>query len=134
MQDQEYISGTFGGEAVSLAAASATIDIYKRTGCIPKMHELGMKLRRDSQQILGPGVWFDGMPWKPRISAHNPLHLNSIVQGLAERGHLIHPKGFYISCAHDEDDVRDFVKALKAAQYDDPLEVIQPKGTAWLRS
>jgi glutamate-1-semialdehyde aminotransferase len=134
MKDCQYISGTFGGEAVSLAAADATIGVYRNTGCIPKMHGVGMYLQRTVKRILQSGIWLDGPPWKPRLNCRDEQRLHTIVHGLAVRGHLIHPKGFYISCAHTNADVDSFVTALTAAQLDDPVTVVQPKGVSWLRS
>jgi glutamate-1-semialdehyde 2,1-aminomutase len=134
MEGSQYISGTFGGEAVSLAAALETIKIYRATGCIAKMHAVGALLQRSMRNALIDNRYFvDGMPWKPRISGPE-LNMAMLVKGLADRGHLIHPSGFYVSCVHTEADVASIVLAAKSAQYDDASQVELPKGTAWLRT
>lgn len=133
MQHAEYISGTFGGDTVALAAAKATIQIYATTGCIPRMHLVGMEVLRQLGAVLSPDFTVDGLPWKPRIVAA-PDRLAGLVTGLVRRGHLIHPRGFYVSCAHTEADVTDLVQAANAAQHDPYDNVIPPTGVSWLRA
>ncbi len=134
MRNAEYISGTFGGETVSLATAKETIRIYRTTGCIPRMHAVGLSLLRQLREALLPAYRVDGLPWKPRIGCADDRRLAGLVEGLARRGHLIHPRGFYVSCAHTEADVTDFVRAAGEAQHDPWEHVIPPKGVAWLRA
>jgi glutamate-1-semialdehyde 2,1-aminomutase len=134
MQNAEYISGTFGGETVSLAAAKATINVYRTTGCIPRMHGVGLSLLRQLREALLPEFRVDGLPWKPRIGCADDRRLAGLVEGLARRGHLIHPRGFYVSCAHTEADVTDFVRAATEAQLDPWEHVVPPRGVSWLRA
>ncbi len=47
-----FYSGTFGGEALSLAASIAVIDKMKRCNVIPRLWETGRKLALDTEQLI----------------------------------------------------------------------------------
>jgi glutamate-1-semialdehyde 2,1-aminomutase/spore coat polysaccharide biosynthesis protein SpsF len=47
-----FISGTFGGEALSLAASLATIEKLKREAVIPKLWSLGEELTKDVRGLV----------------------------------------------------------------------------------
>ncbi len=132
MQYATPVSGTFGGEAVSLAAAKATIEVYRETNPIPTMHRVGYHLLRELRRNLTPEFTVDGMAWKPRISAEK-RRLHGLVRGLARRGHLIHPGGFYVSCAHTMADVNSLAEACGAAAADDYSDIPEPAAMAWTR-
>lgn len=134
LRHAQFVSGTFGGEAVSLMAAKATMSIYRETSCIPAMHGVGTLLLAGLRDALSTDFTVDGLPWKPRVTSHDPLKLAGLVQGMAHRGHLIHPKGFYISCAHTGRDVQDLCNAAFDAAADSLDDVVPPTGTNWLRT
>ena len=75
MREAVFVSGTFGGEAVSLAAALSTIEVYQETACIPSMHAVGHRLLAGLRRVLSPDFTVDGLPWKPRITSHDPVRL-----------------------------------------------------------
>lgn len=50
--EQIFISGTFGGEALSLAASVATIDKLKREAVIPRLWSLGEELTKDVRALV----------------------------------------------------------------------------------
>ena len=70
MQHAELISGTFGGNAVSLAAANAVLDVYEREPVIKTMGARGAELQSfftTNAKAHGVPSVCSGYPCKPRI-------------------------------------------------------------------
>lgn len=95
------VSGTFGGEALGLAAARATLDIYQAEPVIAHMWRIG-------QRLIDAGV-AEGYPCHPRLTG------DAMAQAAkaATRGHLFHPSGFNVSYSHTEADADAAIEALR---------------------
>ena len=126
------ISGTFGGNPLGLAAASAVLGLYARDPVIRMLWTLGEKFQRGfeerAKQILVPARCV-GYPVHPRIefflqpgddpgrghythyrltppldyAMENRLAMSVFLQETAARGVLFHAAGFNTSVAHFED-------------------------------
>jgi len=74
--DDIFFSGTFGGEALSIAAAIATIDKLEREGAVERLWARGKALMAASNAIFekhGCGfLRFGGDGWWPRLAVTNP--------------------------------------------------------------
>ena len=68
-----FFSGTFGGEALSLAAALATLAKLERTGAVAAMHAAGRRLKREMAAVcaehgLAERIRLAGADWWPFLS------------------------------------------------------------------
>ena len=124
MKHAEWISGTFGGETLSLAACKATLDVYEKEPVIDTMWDRGNAFRKGlSVAIINHGLpaKMEGYGVHPKLTfTHDDAEVNRLLmsvalQELAERGVLIHPGGFNSSYAHTEEDVADSLAAADAA-------------------
>ena len=133
MQHADVVSGTFGGETLSLAACNAVLDIYQSEPIIETLWARGTQLQtgfNDLAQVLDVPVVCDGFAVKPRIlfdiKAQQYLELKDIpapraeassieqtkllamslfLQETALRGILWHPAGGNVSAAMTEQDI-----------------------------
>ena len=129
MEHADVVSGTFGGETLSLAACSAVLDIYQNELIIETLWARGRQLQdgfNDLAQVLGMNgqVVCDGYAVKPRIrftmgeSFHTAVNwpnggsiltdtfaMSLFLQETALRGILWHPAGGNISAAMTKEDI-----------------------------
>lgn len=121
MMDTIFFSGTFGGEALSLAAASAVLDKIVKLSVPAILARRGQALADAVTELAerhGVDSWFRlvGHPsWKIMDIGLAPgadtLLLKSLlIQELAERG-VLTMGSHNISLAHDEDAIAQIVKA-----------------------
>lgn len=125
MKYADVISGTFGGETLSLAACNATLDVYQREPVIATMWARGEQFYRGLQELLsrhGLPAHMEGYAVHPRIvftdrEQSSPANiLKSIwLQEMAEGGVLVHPGGWNVSYAHTPQDVADSLAAADKA-------------------
>lgn len=142
----KLISGTHGGEALSLAACHATLDVYEQKDVIAHLWDIGRRFQdgfnvlAQKAQAAWPSFLFrmSGYPVKPKIVADisgdrewNRLILSLFLQECAERGVLFHPGGLNICFAHREADVDETLEACAAA-FQVVLEVLDD-GTVYGR-
>ncbi|MBD3411011.1 MAG: aminotransferase class III-fold pyridoxal phosphate-dependent enzyme [Ignavibacteriales bacterium] len=115
---------TFGGEALSLAAAKATIEYMKKHGVQKRIGEQGAKLKEGYNALaekLGMASYTscEGYPMRTIVkfdpSAGNPLELKSLLQQeMIKRGVLW--GGFHnVSYSHSDADVEHTLAAYEAA-------------------
>ena len=127
-----FVSGTFGGEAVSLAAAIATIDKMERDGCVDAMWETGRALADglDTQiqaNGLGETLSLKGFdPWRllgvNDAPGGDAMAIKTfLISEMARRG-VLTLGSHNISYAHDADDIRQVVDA-----YADVLPILADK-------
>jgi len=124
MQHADVVSGTFGGEALSLAACSAVLDEYKQEPIIETLWKRGRQFQ-DGVNVLIKGLYVpavcDGFNVKPRIrftcdtDKEGNLALSLFVQELALRGVLWHPAGGNLSAAMTEQDIEFALNRVEAA-------------------
>jgi len=123
LDEQVFFFTTFGGEALSLAAAKATINELKKKKVIKHLYKLGSILK-DGYNVFTNLLEIDytraiGYPFRTMInfdsSAGNPLILKSIVQQeMIKRGVLW--SGYHnMSYSHTDEDVNHTLRAYKEA-------------------
>lgn len=126
MQHADVVSGTFGGECLSLAACSAVLDLYKSEPVIRTLWDRGQQFRIGVNTAIAqldlPAVC-DGFAVKPRIrftctnDEDRNLALSLLTQEMARNGVLWHPAGGNISAAMTEEDISNAVDTCRAALY-----------------
>jgi glutamate-1-semialdehyde 2,1-aminomutase/spore coat polysaccharide biosynthesis protein SpsF len=123
--DEIFFSGTFGGEAVSLAASAATIDKIRSHKVIDHLWKQGKKLQEGYNNLaaeLGLAEHTQCIGLAPRTvctftdkNGQESLLLRSILQQeLAKRG-VLYLFGFNISYALSDTDVEQTLEALRDA-------------------
>ena len=109
------ISGTFGGEAVSLAVAKRVIQLYKELDVCGYIESIGQMVLDEMRRALPADYTVDGMPWKPRIRHSDPATHYRFIQNMAIWRHLVHPLGMFVSFSHTAAHVESLVEAAKRA-------------------
>jgi glutamate-1-semialdehyde 2,1-aminomutase len=118
-----FFSGTFGGEALSLAASIATIDKLAAIRGPEQLWKNGAKLAAEVQQAFNESPLRDNVviggadPWrilafKPRPEASVDELKTAFISGMARRGVLVN-SSHNISCAHDEATMSEIVAAYR---------------------
>lgn len=111
MAHADVVSGTFGGEAVSLAACNAVLDLYAKEPIIETLWARGTQFQEgfnDLAQVLGVPVICDGFAVKPRIKFlldDQTMAMSLFLQETALRGLLWHPAGGNVSAAMTTEDI-----------------------------
>lgn len=123
MQHAELISGTFGGNAVSLAAADAVLDVYESEDVIGKMWRDGLKFQLHFNNLsflkgMDSYVRCNGYPVKPRIVFNTGdvdidlKAMSLLLQECAVHGVLLHYGGMNVCYALTEEDMNVTFRAL----------------------
>jgi glutamate-1-semialdehyde 2,1-aminomutase len=124
--------GTLSGNPIASVAGLATLKILKRPGAYEKLHATGNAIRSGLEQALrnagipavikGEPVMFDAyFTDRTKVDDYrDTLDVNHKISRrfndlLRERGIFKGDSKFYISLAHDENDVRHTVNAFKEA-------------------
>lgn len=141
----DIISGTFGGEALSLAAARVVLDEYAKAPApgdpyydlsepINLQWYWGREFMRLCDELSIPTT---GYPVHPKIT-YTGAEMALFLQETARRGLLIHPAGFNISAALTAADLKITYQALKGAveamQEKTPLEGLIPPTSLFKRN
>jgi glutamate-1-semialdehyde 2,1-aminomutase/spore coat polysaccharide biosynthesis protein SpsF len=141
-----FFSGTFGGEAMSIAAALATLEVLESEDAPARFARTGARLREGARTIigeagLGPCFSVKGPDWWPAIlpAANGPVDANLtaslLKQELIARGVLMGPT-FNLCLAHADDAViEEALSALtdaaaavaEALTLDDPSTALRGK-------
>ena len=111
-----FVSSTFGGECLSLAAGLATIQEMKDKDTIGYIWELGRKLMSGLRKV---GLEVDGFPCRPAIlTPFSPEEKALFIQEYLKRGILLH-SGFLINLcySHTEEDINQTIEALGEAYH-----------------
>lgn len=129
MQYADVVSGTFGGECLSLAACKAVLDVYALEPVIEHLWRIGGLFQDGLNKLLAqhelPGI-VEGYPVHPRLRwtaappydrllvpdmSHpvvmdlNRKLMSLWLQEMAAGGVLVHPSGWNVSYAHTTEDV-----------------------------
>ena len=120
-EEHIFFYTTFGGEALSLAAAKATIEFMKKNNVIEYLDRKGIILKEGYNSIAAEtGIDYTkavGYNWRSLITfdekAGNPLELKSLVQQeMIKRGVLW--SGFHnMSFSHNDEDIDYTLKVYK---------------------
>lgn len=125
MMNDIFYSGTFGGEALSLAAAKATIDKMKRTNAIGKIWKTGAAMTAQTQSLLdqygiGDVLFLSGLdPWKvlnfkDRGDVKKEAIKTRFMIEMLREGVLV--SGTHNICyAHDDEDLKRVAQAQDKA-------------------
>tara|TARA_B100001123_G_scaffold438524_1_gene573513 strand:+ start:4045 stop:5340 length:1296 start_codon:yes stop_codon:yes gene_type:complete len=136
-----FFSTTFGGEALSLAAAIATIDKLKATDATKRMSTLGARLKSMAREVLNSlnlTTRFNvgGPDWRPVVTSRdkNPILATSLLrQELIENG-IFMGSAFNLCLAHDDDQVFANTKsAWKQAMYSVSKALSSSNPADWMR-
>lgn len=142
--EKVFLSSTFGGETLSIAASIATIDKMEKVAAVDAMHSTAKYLKEEiNRRIAGAGLTeyldISGVDWWPRIvfknlgAADTMLATSLLRQELAEAG-IVHGAGISMCYAHTqggepEEIVRRWEKALgaygEAIKSDTPLKFMR---------
>lgn len=124
VMEQVFFSGTFGGEALSLAAARATIEKVERLNVPARLEMLGNRLIASASQIidrcgLSSVLAFTGPGWWPRLvfkdnKSIDRTTLISLFRQEAAASGLLMGSSFNLCLAHD--DPRVFEQTLSGLQ------------------
>jgi len=120
-----FISGTFGGEALSLAAAIATIDKMRREPVIERLWQLGETLAEGVAELTAQHGLSDLIslvgraPWKIIAVKDHPTARKEAIKTLFAH-EMLHSGVLFlashnVSYAHDQDDVRTVLTAWDRA-------------------
>lgn len=115
--EKVFLSSTFGGETLSIAAAIATIEKMIATDAIPKMLETASWLRENiNQKILkhkmAEYISIEGVTWWPRVvwneaAPEDKMLATSLLrQELAEAG-ILQGQGLNICLSHHDEITRN---------------------------
>ncbi len=107
MQHAGVVSGTFGGEALSLAACDAVLDVYPHERAIARMWQVGQQLMDGVNGIcarLELPARMEGYPCRPMLRwsvgpGWSPVVVALLQQEIAQAGVLAHPSGWNPSAA-----------------------------------
>ena len=137
MQHSWFVSGTFSGNPLSLAACNAVLDIYQAEPIIETLWARGEQFQKGFNamaEAMGMPVVCDGFAVKPRIkftlgeSFHtavnwpnggsiptDTLAMSLFLQETALRGVLWHPAGGNISAAMTKEDIDSALNSMTLA-------------------
>jgi glutamate-1-semialdehyde aminotransferase len=122
--DDIFVSSTFGGDALALAACRATLDEYARVPVIDHLWRMGRRFQDGftaRAERLDVPVRTVGFPVHPKIviDHRSPemvrLLTSLFLQEAAQGGAIFHFAGFNISFSHSEADVDRSLAACEAA-------------------
>ena len=109
MKHAHDVSSTFGGELVGLAAAKATLEVYRKEPVIERLWEVGRRLMAGVPELRGYPVHPVLEGTKDWTSSESNI---PVVQALAQRGHLVHPAGINVTYAHTDADADQLVTSM----------------------
>ena len=112
MKHAHDVSSTFGGEGVGLAAAKATIEVYRREPVIERLWEVGRKLLAGCPSLTG-------YPVHPHFHNSDDWTTSEAcikyVQAAAKEGVLIHPAGMNPTYSHSDSDITRTIEVINRA-------------------
>ncbi len=119
-----FVSSTFGGDTLALAAARATLTEYRQRSVIEHLWTIGRRFQesfRGAVSRTGVAAECVGYPVHPKIvfggeSEHiRRLTMSLFLQETARRGVIFHFAGFNVSFSHSDDDVDQTLVACEDA-------------------
>ena len=122
--DDVFFSTTYAGEALSLAAAQATITEFKEKPVIQKMWKNGSILMESFDKIAKEHsleIGLTGYPVRMRLicrdlSGKESIPMKSLlIQEMVKRGIFMHPGVEYISFSHEKEDIEMTITAFSEA-------------------
>ena len=121
--EEIFVSSTFGGDTLALAACLATLGEYGRRQVIDHLWRIGQRFQEGFAAIaarLGLPARCVGYPVHPKIVIDHEapetqrLLMSLFLQETARRGAIFHFAGFNVSFSHTEADVDQTLSACEA--------------------
>lgn len=122
--EEVFVSSTFGGDTLALAAARASIDEYVQKPVIAHLWAAGRRFQDGFKLAVGrTGVPAEciGFPVHPKVvfrhakDETNRALMSLFLQETARRGVIFHFAGFNVSFSHSDTDVDQSLEACEAA-------------------
>jgi glutamate-1-semialdehyde aminotransferase len=122
--DDVFVSSTFGGDTLALAACLATLDEYRKHPVIEHLWRMGRRFQEGFSTLaarLGVPARVTGYPVHPKIVFDHGspetrrLLMSLFLQESAARGAIFHFAGFNVSYSHSESDVDETLGACEGA-------------------
>jgi glutamate-1-semialdehyde aminotransferase len=122
--DEIFVSSTFGGDTLALAACRATLDVYARLPVIDHLWRAGRRFQEGFRALaarLGVPAACTGYPVHPKVTiahASEPVQralMSLFLQETARHGVIFHFAGFNVSFSHEDADVDRTLEACEAA-------------------
>ena len=117
-----FVTGSFWFQAVPMAAAVATIHALRDEDAVATMERVGNRLRDEFDRLaedLGVEIRQTGPVQMPNLSFPDDdeyTKARAFSAVMLERGVIVHPRhNWFLSTAHDDDDVDRFLEAAEAA-------------------
>ncbi|MGH6953184.1 MAG: aminotransferase class III-fold pyridoxal phosphate-dependent enzyme [Alphaproteobacteria bacterium] len=145
--EEVFVSSTFGGDTLSLAAARATIEEYTSQPVIERLWAMGRRFQegfRAAAARSGVPAECIGYPVHPKIifphesEEESAKRMCIFLEETAQRGVLFHFAGFNVSFSHSDADVDQTVAACEQVLRLIAGGTFQPRGkpfkTAFRRS
>jgi len=111
------VSSTYGGETLSLAAASATMTAMRDDDVIARLHESGTRLRDGMNALFaeaGVGLRLEGHPACPQFVADDERVLQSFLRAAFRNG-LSFYRVVYVNAAHTDADIDETLQRVATA-------------------
>jgi len=114
-----FVSSTFGGELLSIAAALATIEVLEKENVIDHIWKMGKKLKgnfnRLADRVYGmQGVECTGYPCRLLFKFPTNLHLGLFWQECVKQG-ILFGYATFINFAHKEKEIDYTIEAIEKA-------------------
>jgi glutamate-1-semialdehyde 2,1-aminomutase/spore coat polysaccharide biosynthesis protein SpsF len=122
--DDVFVSSTFGGDTLALAACRATLEEYARSPVIEHLWRMGRRFQDGFSALavrLGVPARAIGYPVHPKIVIDHRSHdtqrllMSLFLQETGRRGVIFHFAGFNISFSHAPADVDESIRACDEA-------------------
>jgi len=122
--EEIFVSSTFGGDTLALAACLATLDEYERRPVVAHQWQMGRRFQEGIAATagrLGLPVRCIGYPVHPKIVVDHEkpesqrLLMSLFLQETARLGAIFHFAGFNMSFSHSEADVDETLLACEGA-------------------
>ena len=119
-----FISSTFGGDALALAACRATLDEYAKKSVIEHLWRIGRRFQKGFRAVaarVGVPARCVGYPVHPKIVIEHEreetqrLLMSLFLQETGRRGVIFHFAGFNVSFSHTDGDVDRSLEACEEA-------------------
>jgi glutamate-1-semialdehyde aminotransferase len=122
--DDVFVSSTFGGDTLALAACRAALDEYARRPVIPALWRAGRRFQEGFRELAaraGAPARCTGFPVHPRIGIEHRsagtarLAMSLFLQESAARGAIFHFAGFNVSFSHGDAEIDRSLAACEGA-------------------
>ncbi|WP_309104072.1 aminotransferase class III-fold pyridoxal phosphate-dependent enzyme [Microbacterium sp.] len=116
------VSSTYGGETLSLAAATATMTALRDDGVLPRLRESGTRLRDGLNAVFtaaGLDIRAQGHPACPQFVAQDEQMLRAFLRAAFRHG-LSFYRVVYVNAAHTDADIEETLRRAAAAAAEVP--------------